>query len=231
MTVRGWLGACAAAVVLASPAALAAQQQTPEEMARAYFAHLRAGEVNRVAELTHPRALQSFQALMMRMVGEEELESMAFGGRDDVASMPADSFFLGFMATAGQEEDFTSMFNTLEVEPLGHVTQGDSLAHVVYLARLAFMSQQAQQTMILTLRRHLGGWLVDPGDGPMNMLGGGLMTLMVTAGMQAGMTGALDGGHDHDEDDDADDDDEEDDSDDDDDDDSDDDDDGDPPAS
>jgi hypothetical protein len=200
MTIRRWLGAGAAVVVLACPAAAAAQQQSPEEVAQAYFAHFRAGEVDRVAALTHPRALESFRTFLLQMVDGEDLSDSPLAEVGDIETMSAQELLVAVMEGAGEEEEFGEMFNTLEVQPLGHVVQGDSLAHVVYAARLAFMNQQSQQTMVLTLRRHSSGWLVDPGDGLMNMMGGGLMTLMMTAGMQAGIAGGLDMGDDHDHD-------------------------------
>jgi hypothetical protein len=204
MTIRRWLGACAAAVVLAWPAAAAAQQ-SPEEVAQAYLTHFRAGEVSRVAALTHPRALESFRTVILQMVGDEDLSDSPLAEVGDVETMSGQELFVTFMGFAAEDQEFSSMFSTLEVQPLGHVAQGDSLAHVVYGARLAFMNQQAQQMMVITLRRQGSTWLVDPGDGLMNMMGGGLMTLVMSAGMQAGMAEGMgmddgDEDHDHDED-------------------------------
>lgn len=198
MTIRTWLGACAAAVLVTAPAA--AQRQTPEEVAQAYFAHFRAGEMDRVVALMHPRPLEAFRTFMVETVGAENLGETPLGGRDDLSTMPADSFLLTLMQ-AGGASDFTGMLSTLEVQPLGHILQGDSLAHVVYNARLAFMDQPTRQTTVLTLRRHRGAWMVDPGDGPMDMMGGGVMALMMSASMQAGMLGGFERG---DEDDDGD---------------------------
>lgn len=185
MTIRRWLGACAAAVLVASPAA--AQQQGPEEVAQAYFAHFRAGEMDRVTALTHPRTLESFRTFMLQMLGDELQQHERFGGRTDLATMPADSFYLSFLEPEDDDEGMDVMFRTLEVQPLGHVMQGDSVAHVVYSARMAFMNHPTQQTSVLTLRRHRSAWLVDPGEGMMGLIGGGLMPLMMSAGMQAGM--------------------------------------------
>jgi hypothetical protein len=196
MTIRRWLGACAAAMALASPTAAAAQQQSPEEVAQAYFAHFRAGEVDRVAALTHPRALESFRTFLLQMVDGEDLSDSPLAEVGDVETMSAQELFVALMESADEEEEFGEMFSTLEVQPLGHVAQGDSLAHVVYAARLAFMNQPSQHTMVLTLRRHRDAWLVDPGDGLMNMIGGGLMPLLMSAGMQAGMMEAMSEGDD-----------------------------------
>lgn len=218
MTIRRWLAACAAALV---PAVPAAAQQSPEAVAQAYFAHYRAGEMDRVAALMHPRALESFRGFLLEM-GGEMLDDTPLAGRD-LSTIPVDSIFLAFTEgeEAGDDEGFAEVFGTLDVQTLGHVLQGDSLAHVVYVGRLEFMGQPVQQTTLITLRRHDRGWLVDPGDGFLAIMGGGMMTLFMNAGMQAGMAGFAEAlaeaeahGHDEDDadrdDDDADDDDDED---------------------
>jgi hypothetical protein len=184
MTIRRWLGVCAAAVLIVSPAA--AQQQSPEEVAQAYFAHFRAGEMDRVTALTHPSTLESFRTFMLEMLGDEIQEHERFGGRTDLATMPADSFYLAFIEADDDDDGMDVVFQTLEVQPLGHVMQGDSVAHVVYSARIALMDHPTAQTMVLTMRRHRNAWLVDPGEGMMGLIGG-LMPLMMSAGMQAGM--------------------------------------------
>lgn len=165
--------------------------------------------MDRVVALMHPRALESFRDFVAQLGGDGPLQDTPLAGRD-LASVPADSVFLAFMrgTDGAADEQLDEMFGGLEVQTLGHVPQGDSLAHVVYVGRLALMEQQVQHTALLTLRRYGDGWRVDPGDGPMAALGG-VMTLFMQAGMQAGMAGlgGMDGGHDHDDDDsDADDD-------------------------
>jgi hypothetical protein len=200
MTIRRWLGACAAVAVLAWPGAAAAQQQSPEEVAQAYFAHFRAGEVDRVAALMHPRALESFRTSLLQMFDPEDMDESPLAEVGDIETMSAQELFVSLMSVASEDSDLTGVLGTLEVQPLGHVPQGDSLAHVVYAARLAFMNQPSQQTMVLSLRRGPGGWRVDPGDGLVNVLGGGMMPLLMAAGMQAGMVEALAGDDDEEDD-------------------------------
>lgn len=194
MIIPRWTAACAAAVLALAPQALRAQQ-TPEAVLRAYYAHFRAGEMGGVASLTHPRAMESFRGTMlglMAQVGEEAVQEDGMPSLEQMRTLPADSVYRLFMQGAQQEqEEFGELFATLQVEPLGHVLQGDSLAHVVYVARTDFMGHPTQQTMVATLRRHGRGWLIDPGDGLMNMMGGGVMTLVMSAAMQAGMAEGL----------------------------------------
>lgn len=195
-----WLAACAAAVLAAVPAALPAQQ-TPEQVVQAYYGHYRAGELDRVVALTHPRALEAFKSgvgRFMALTGDGE--DSPFGEMGDLENMPADSAYLMFMQEmgAGEEEELEELFGALQVQPLGHVLQGDSVAHVVYDASTAFSGVTARQVMVITLRRHGSQWLVDPGDGLVGMLAGGMMPLLMTAGMEAGMAGVLDDEEDHD---------------------------------
>jgi hypothetical protein len=88
----------------------------------------------------------------------------------------------------------------LQVQPLGHVMQGDSVAYVVSEASTKFSGVSARQVTVVTLRRHQSRWLVDPGSNLMDMLVGGMTSLLMAAGMEAGMAGVFAGDdedHDH----------------------------------
>jgi hypothetical protein len=193
-----WLAACAAAMLVAAQALPA--QQTPEEVVQAYYGHYRAGELDRVVALTHPRAMESFKSGFARLMAfaADHDEDLPFGMMGDMESLPADAAYLMFMRGAGEEEGFTEILGGLQVQPLGHVMQGDSLAHVVADASPEFTGVTTRQVMVVTVRRHGAQWLVDPGDSLMGMMAAGMMPLLMAAGMEAGMTGALDEDEDHD---------------------------------
>ena len=192
-----WLAACAA-VLAAVPAALPAQQ-TPEEVVQAYYTHYRAGELDRVVALTHPRALEAFKSGFGRFMAlAADDEDSPFGEIGDLENLPADSAYLRFMQSADEDGGFEEIFGALQVQTLGHVMQGDSVAHVVADASTAFSGVTARQVMVVTLRRHGSRWLVDPGDGLMGMMAGGMMPLLMAAGMEAGMAGMLGDEEDHD---------------------------------
>ncbi|HEX2076709.1 MAG TPA: hypothetical protein VHG08_03340 [Longimicrobium sp.] len=194
-----WLAVCAAAVLAAVPAALPAQQ-TPEQVVQAYYGHYRAGELDRVVALTHPRSLEAFKSSIgrfMAFAGDEE--DSPFGEMGDLESLPADSAYLVFMQGAGQEEEeYRELFGALQVQPLGHVLQGDSVAHVVFEASTELSGVSAREVMVITLRRQGSQWLVDPGGNLLDMVAGGMMPLLMRAGMEAGMSGMLDDEEDHD---------------------------------
>ena len=196
MRMHRWLCAAAAAVVLAAPAGLRAQQ-TPEQVVRAYYTHLREGDASELARLTHPAALERFKATivdMMRASGGDTDFPLA---PEELAALPADSAYVVFMAGVGEgrnSDEMRSLMEELEIEVLGHVAQGDSAVHVVYDASGTFMETTTRQTMVVTLRRDGREWRVDPGEGLMNMMGAGVMNLLMSSAMQAGMEAAFAGG-------------------------------------
>lgn len=195
MKINRWLSAAALAALLAAPAGVRAQQ-TPEQVVQAYYGHLREGDMGQVARLTHPQALERFRATILEMM-------RGIGGGDDfplsaeeLAALPADSAYVAFMTGAGEgmnSDEMRTLLEEMRIEVLGQVPQGDSVVHVVYDASASFMGQQTRQTMVVTLRRDGAQWRVDPGEGLMNMMGAGVMTLLMGSAMQAGMMAGLAG--------------------------------------
>ena len=189
-----WMAAGAFAALAMAPAGLRAQ--TPEEVVQTYFQHLRDGDMRQVAALTHPASLQRFQSTMLGIMSGAGDDSPL--DADELAGVSPDSFYVVFMSGAGQGMGggmgggLNEMLQDLEVRPVGHVLDGDR-AHVVYEAGLTFMGSRATETLAIALRRDGGRWLVDPGEGMMGMMGGGVMYLLMSAGMQAGMLGAMNG--------------------------------------
>jgi hypothetical protein len=160
----------------------AAAQETPEEVAVAYYEHYRDGRLREMTALTHPRALESFKAAIVAALEGNPDPDPAMDA-DVLRSLPADSVYLLMISASAEENRFAAMLGDVRMEPLGHLPQGDSLAHVVYVGRGTFAGVEAAQTMAMTLRRHQGRWLVDPGDSLLGMLGGSVMYLMVMATM------------------------------------------------
>jgi hypothetical protein len=192
-----WLCAAAAAVVLATPAGLRAQQ-SPEQVVRAYYTHLRQGDAAELARLTHPVALERFKTTivdMMRGGGGGDTDFPL--APEELAALPADSAYIVFMTGVGEgmnSAEMRSLMEDLQIEVLGNVAQGDSAVHVVYDASATFMETTTRQTMVVTLRRDGREWRVDPGEGLMNMMGAGVMNLLMSSALQAGMASAFSGG-------------------------------------
>jgi hypothetical protein len=197
MRMHRWLCAAAAAVVLATPAGLRAQQ-SPEQVVRAYYTHLRQGDAAELARLTHPVALERFKTTivdMMRGGGGGDTDFPL--APEELAALPADSAYIVFMTGVGEgmnSAEMRSLMEDLQIEVLGNVAQGDSAVHVVYDASATFMETTTRQTMVVTLRRDGREWRVDPGEGLMNMMGAGVMNLLMSSALQAGMASAFSGG-------------------------------------
>ena len=163
----------------------AAAQDTPEAVAQAYFAHLREGRMQEFAALTHPRALESFKTTIVAALEQDTTAEAAEMDLETLRTLPADSVYLRMLTAAPEEARLGFLMADMRMEPLGHLAQGDSVAHVVYVGRATMMGAEAAQTMAMTLRRHQGRWLVDPGDGLLGMMGSSVMYLLVAASMEA----------------------------------------------
>ena len=187
MTTRTWFAPALLAALLGGGAPLAAQQ-TPEEVAVAYYESYRDGELARMVALTHPRALQWFKTTLVSQLEREAPTDDGFSV-DTLRGLSPDSVYLRMLSASGEEQRFAAMMGDVRMEPIGHLPEGDSVAHVVYTGRGSFGGGEMAQTMALTLRRHEGRWLVDPGESVLSMMGASVMYLVVGASMQAGMGG------------------------------------------
>lgn len=197
MRMHRWMCAAAAAVVLAAPAGLRAQE-SPEQVVHAYYAHLRDGDAAGVARLTHPAALERFKTTILDLLRSSGGGDVDFPLKaDELQALPADSAYQVFMSGVGEgmsSDEMRSLLEDLQIDVLGHVAQGDSAVHVVYDASATFMETTSRQTMVITLRRDGRAWRVDPGEGLMNMMGAGVMDLLMGSAMQAGMKAAFSAG-------------------------------------
>jgi hypothetical protein len=177
-------GALAALALIAAAPVCAAAQQTPEGVAVAYFEHFKEGRLQEFTALVHPRALESFKTAIVASL-EADTSAAADGLDVEVLrTLPADSVYLRILTAAPEENRLAVLMTEMRMEPLGHLAQGDSVAHVVYVGRGSIMGAEAAQTMAMTLRRHGDRWLVDPGDGLLGMLGSSAMYLLLAASME-----------------------------------------------
>lgn len=175
---------CAAALLPVRAAA----QQTPEEVAVAYYEAYRDGRLQEMTALTHPRALEWFKDTFVRALEQEGPQDDEFNPAT-LRALPADSVYLRMIGGASEEQRFAAMMADVRMEPIGHLPEGDSVAHVVYVGRGTMGGAAYAQTMAITLRRHEGRWRVDPGESMIGMMGASVMYLVVAASMQDQLTG------------------------------------------
>lgn len=138
---------------------------TPEAMAEAFLTAFRDTDWERCAALMHPDALEDFKGILMEIA---EIDSsgafvqMFFGedaGPDVLAETPPDGVFRQFIAAIMEEVPMMgAMLGGLDAEIIGHVEEGDSLAHVVSRNRIDVMGAQFTQMEVISLRRYEGGW-------------------------------------------------------------------------
>lgn len=152
--------------VLAAFAPRLGAQETPEQVAERYYAAFRTGDVPANAALMHPEALEELKGALVRMAGipgatdEPEFREM-FGVAtvEELQALPARAIFERVLAHQMRGEMREIAAGT-QVQVLGHVLEGDSLAHVVYRMRMSFGGQSLDRVQLLPLRRADGGWRV-----------------------------------------------------------------------
>jgi hypothetical protein len=162
---RARIFAVALAVACALPAAA---QETPEAVLTRYYETFRSGDFAANAAMMDPAALEELKATMAGLAGmaaaeggEEEMREMfGVGSAAELGALaPAELYTRMLQATLGGGE-MREIMRSAEIEVLGHVPEGDDLAHVVYRMRLSFGGMDVDQVQIAPMRRTPDGWRV-----------------------------------------------------------------------
>jgi hypothetical protein len=160
------LRALPALAVLAFAPALAAQE-TPEQVVQRYYETFRTGDFSGNVALMHPDALAEMKETMEGLASfpgaTEEPEFAAMFGVRTVAelqALPADTLFARILRKQMQDEGMREVVQAMQVSVLGHVAEGDSLAHVVYRMRMSLGEMQVDQVQVAPLRQSNGQWRV-----------------------------------------------------------------------
>lgn len=165
-------------------------QETPEETASAYYGAIGDGDWSRVAALTHPRELDRLRAIIVAVVEElrdttelgrfnsfantraDALAKLSVGDLAQLNRLPPATVYERFLAgDEFLESILSSIENDAESDFLGHLSEGDSLAHVVRRARFTGLRperpvikvlewDEASRMDVLTLRRDGDVWRV-----------------------------------------------------------------------
>ena len=162
---------CCLALALAPIAARAAEEATPEAVAKRQIEAMRSLNWELVARYTHPKALEQMQALFIPVViagstakdnpAAQEMMRVVFAGKsaDELSSMSPSSFFQIVMkGISGATPDFKSAMTGMEVQVLGSVKEGDNLAHVVYRLSRNMGDTVATKIAITTVERDGETW-------------------------------------------------------------------------
>lgn len=157
------------AALLALAPGLAAQD-TPEQVAGRYFQTLRTGDYAANVALMHPEALDELKEMMEGLVAlagaaaaEDDSTFQRMFGVASAAEFnqlsPA-QVFERMLRSQLENEDMREVLSSSQTTILGHVMEGDSVAHVVYRMRMSFGEMDMDQVQVTPLKRADGQWRV-----------------------------------------------------------------------
>jgi hypothetical protein len=160
------LRALPALLVLAFAPALTAQA-TPEAVVQRYFDSFRTGDYAGNVALMHPEALQSMKETMSGLVAlpgaAEEPGFQEMFGVSTIAEFnqldPA-VLFERIIRSQLEDPEMREIMSGSQTTVLGHVMEGDSVAHVVYRMRMTVGEMEMDQVQVAPLKRADGEWRV-----------------------------------------------------------------------
>lgn len=144
--------------------ALAQSAETPESVAKAYFAAMKAGDWAKCAGYMHPEALASMKRSFGAVVKSDKSERTArdiFGlnGNADFEKLSDATVFerlMDFIASAVPELKTALASSTNNV--LGQVGEGQELVHIVYRTLLKLGQGEVSQVELISLKKSGTAW-------------------------------------------------------------------------
>lgn len=156
-------------VLLAALLALAprlAAQDTPEQVVARYFETFRTGDYAANVALMHPEALDEVRETMSGLValagsGDEQLREM-FGvsSAAEFNQLTSAQMFERMLRWQLDQPEMRELLSTAQTTVLGHVPEGDSVAHVVYRMRMRVGDVNVDQVQVAPVKRADGRWRV-----------------------------------------------------------------------
>ena len=151
--------------------ARAAEELTPESVAKRQIEAMRTLNWEQVAKYTHPKALAQMQSLFMPVAiagsaakdnpAAEEMMRIVFGGKtaNELAAVSSAAFFKIVMSgISGATPDFKNAMTNMEVQILGHVNEGENLAHVIYRLSRPLAEGTATKIAVTSVERDGDTW-------------------------------------------------------------------------
>jgi len=160
------LRALPALLLLAFAPALAAQA-TPEQVVQRYFDSFRTGDYAANVALMHPEALNDMKETLSGLVAipgatdEPQFREM-FGVStvEEFNRLTPAALFAAVLRSQLEDPEMRQILGSAQTEVLGHVMEGDSVAHVVYRMRMSMGEMQVNQVQVAPLKRADGEWRV-----------------------------------------------------------------------
>ncbi len=155
----------AAAALLALAPGLGAQD-TPEQVVSRYFDTFRTGDYAGNVALMHPQALEEVRETMQGLVALAGTRDSTFQATFGVSSeaefnrLGAAQLFERMLRAQLENPDMREVLSTARTTVLGHVMEGDTLAHVVYRMRMSVGAMDVDQVQVAPVKRSDGQWRV-----------------------------------------------------------------------
>ena len=159
------LGALCLAL-LSSAAAAQSRVETPEAVTRQYAAAMRANDWVGTAHLMHPDALAHFRRMLLPILAADSSGQLCrrlfdASSSAELAALPDEELFARFFRTlVNDAPELHAMFTGADLVPVGHVLEGDDVAHVVFRMKVAADGVTLTRVQAVSLRRVGRTWRV-----------------------------------------------------------------------
>jgi hypothetical protein len=149
--------------------ALPAQEraETPEAVTQQFGAAMRANDWVGSAELMHPDALARFRSMLIPILRADSTGQLcerlfATTSSAEIAALPDAELFARFFRTlVGGTPEIGGMFAGADMVPVGHVLEGNDVAHVVFRMKVtASDGVTITKVQAMSLRRSGPTWRV-----------------------------------------------------------------------
>jgi hypothetical protein len=147
------------------PASAAKTPATAESVAMAYLKASRETNVNEMAALMHPEAIEKFTETLMpavveaRKAGMEDRIMPMFSGVKSVAElekMEPKQFYASYIGTTAAR--YRKIFSKMKFTTIGGLMEGADLYHFVYRMNIDLRKTSATQVSLVSLKRNGNGW-------------------------------------------------------------------------
>lgn len=154
-----------AALLALAPGLMA--QETPGQVVQRYFDTFRTADYATNVALMHPEALASMKETMSGLaslpgaVEDPQFKAM-FGvsTMDEFNRLTPSAMFERVLRSQLEQPEIREMLSSAQTTVLGHVMEGDSVAHVVYRMRMGVGEMSVDQVQVAPLKRADGQWRV-----------------------------------------------------------------------
>ena len=146
--------------------------QTPESAAQSYIEAMKQGSIKGYTKHMHPEALEKFRNMMLPIVEQTEKEDAEdvkeilsiFEGIDNTATLrklsPEDFFISFYEGITKLQPGLKQMMTNTRNEIIGHVNEGDNVAHVVIRVTVPTVGASVSTISVISLQKHESDWRV-----------------------------------------------------------------------